>query len=119
MVKRALYYVVSIVCVFFSFYLLPGFLLIAFNYGKGIQNNEDGIMFIPFGFILLGLTILMNILLVRKALKMPRYYRYKQIVVVTVLVCIVIVAVILTASTWELFITCFNHYKGLNLGLQR
>lgn len=119
MIKRLAYYIVSIACVVFSSYLMPGFLLFAFNYGKGIQNNEDGIMFIPVGFILVGLTVFLNVIVVRKVLKMQQDSRHKKLLVVLVLLAIVIVSVIVTETTWALFFECLAHYKGLNLGLQR
>ena len=118
MLKRLAYYAVSIVYTVFSSYLFPGFLLIAFNYGKGIQNNEDGILCIPLGFVLVGLTVLLEVVLVRKALKMQQASRLEKVLVCVVLIAVLILSAILTAQTWRLFFRCFGHYKGLNLGLQ-
>ncbi len=117
--KRIAYYVVSIAVVFMSSYCMSVFFLIAFNYGKGIQNNEDGILCIPLGFLLIGLALVIDGLFVRKALKMNRDSRWSKILIIAVLIGIVILSVILTSSTWKMFFDCLGHYKGLNLGLQR
>ena len=76
-------------------------------------------MFIPFGFLLIVLAVLVNVLLVRKALKMNSNSRRNKLLIVAVLIAILIVSFLLTFSTWETFFECFSHYRGLNLGLQR
>lgn len=119
MLKHILYYIVSAAYISSSTYFMPLFFLLAFNYGKGIQNNEDGIIFIPFGFLLIVLSVLIDVLLVRKALKMNRDHRRNKLLIATVLIVIFIVSFILNFSTWETFFECFGHYRGFNLGLQR
>ena len=118
-VLRVLYYLVSIVHVAISGYLMPMYFMIAFNFLKGMQANEDGITFIPFGFILIGITILINVLLVRKAIKMNNGNIYKNLIVIFVFVAIFIATVILTLNAWQGFFECLAFFKGLNLVSQR
>lgn len=119
MIKRIFYYIVSSLYVFFSSALMPIFFLIAFNYSKGSQNNEDGITFIPLGFILIIITVFIDVLLVRKALKMNVNSRRNKLFVFAVLIIILTASFMLSFSTWEAFFECLEHYKGLNLGLQK
>lgn len=119
MVKRILYSIISILYVFLSAYFMPAFFLYAFNFGKGIQNNEDGILLIPVGFFLIVLTVLTDVLLVRNAFKMSGDSLRNKLLIVAVLAVILIVAVIVTFSSWTFFFECLGHFKGLNLGTQR
>lgn len=116
---RVLYYFAGAAIAAISGYLMPLYFLIAFNYSKGIQANEDGFTFIPFGFILIAITVLINVLFVRKAIKMNKGSLYKNLIVIATFVVIVIVTVILTLPTWECFFECLAYFKGLNLAPQR
>lgn len=116
---RVLYYLVSVVIAAISGCLMPIYFLTAFNFFKGMQANEDGFMFIPVGFILIGITVLINALLVRKAIKMNKGSLYKNLIVLVAFVVIVVVTVILTLSTWQCFFECLAYFKGLNLAPQR
>lgn len=119
MIKRILFYITSAVYLLFSSYLMPIFILFAFNYMKGIANNEDGILFIPIGFIFVILTIVFDVLLIRKALKLNNNSKRNRLIVILFVAAILIIAVILNLSEWQLFFECFSHFKGLNLELQR
>lgn len=119
MLKRTLYTIFSVIFGFTSTYFLPLFLLVAFNYTKGIQNNEDGILFIPVGFFLIALTLLIDILLARKAFKMNRDDSRKRKWIIAGMIVIVLASVVAAFSAWQSFFECLAHYKGLNLGLQR
>lgn len=119
MIKRFFGCAASMICFFLSSYLLPLFLLIAFNYGKGIQNNEDGIMFIPLGFVLVTAVVIIDVLLIRSAIRSCAKDRKKQFVVAGILLLILAVTVALTFSSWKTFFECLAHYKGLNLSPQR
>ena len=55
--KKAICYLFSLVYGVLAAYWFPVALLIAFNFTKGIANNPDGEIAIPFG-ILLGLFLL-------------------------------------------------------------
>jgi len=119
MIKRLIFWAVSGAVLFGAAYNMPLFLLIAFNYGKGIQNNEDGILFIPFGFLLAAIAVFLGVMLVRNAWKKNRDDFRGKWAVIGVVAGILVLAVVMSHSTWEAFWTCFAHFKGLNLGLQR
>jgi len=116
---RVLYYLVSVAIAAISGYLMPMYFVTAFNFLKGMQANEDGFIFIPVGFILIGITVLINFLLVRKAIKMNNGSLCKNLIVIAVLVVIVIATVLLTLPTWQEFFRCLVNFKGLNLVPQR
>ena len=119
MVKRILTGVGNAVLLFGAVYCLPLFLTVAFNYGKGIQNNEDGILFIPLGFLLVAAAVLAGVMSVRNVWKESRANPNGKWAGIAVLSAILILAVALSCSLWKEFVTCLIHFKGLNLGLQR
>ena len=116
---RVLYYLASIAIATISGYLMPMLFLTAFNFLKGMQANEDGFTFIPIGFILIIITVLINILLVRQAIKMNKGSLCKILIVIAVLVAIVVTTVIITLPMWQAFFDCLIYFKGLNLAPQR
>lgn len=116
--KRILHYIAKAAYLFLSAYCKPIFLLTAFNYGKGIQNNEDGILFIPVGFVLIVVSVLLDVMVVRGELKRHKDSRRDQLFIVTVCIFIFAVSIILTFSAWETFFECLGHYRGLNLAPQ-
>ena len=80
MIKRILFYIFSAVCVFASAYLMPNYFVLAFNFSKD-QANEDGFLFIPIGFFLIVVTVLINVLLIVKAFKMNAGNSCKNLIV--------------------------------------
>lgn len=119
MLKRIFYYIFCIVHIFISAYLLPIFFIIAFNFSKGIQNNEDGFFMIPIGFVLIVFTLFIDVLLIIKAFKMNKDSVCSKVIIVAVLAVIIAIAVVLTYQTWSEFFRCFAFYKGINLSPQR
>ena len=97
-----------------SSFSIPLFLLIAFNFMKGIQTNDDGKMFIPIGIILVVATVAINIFLTAKILK--TYKKPAHIIFFYLaLVIIFFITFTLTYSAWYEFFRCLAHYKGFNL----
>ena len=118
MKKRSLNYIVSTAYIFCCTYILPLFFLIAFNFSKGIQANEDGLLFMPLGFLVIFLTLLFDVLFIKKALKMNRDNRRTQLILAAVFVVAFMVPILITFSAWKDFFKCLMHYRGLNLDLQ-
>ena len=100
---------------FVSLYLLPLVLMISFNYTKGIANNEDGILFIPFGFLFLAGLLILNAVLLRKGRK--RHCKQKYLFWLG-LGAVAALALCLTFSMWEDFFHCFAIFKGIHSGKQ-
>ena len=111
--KKVIKYIVIFIFSFGSSYYFPGFLLWAFNYSKGIQINDDGIMFIPLGFFLCFLILLFYFLIIRKTIKSKTKSRIEKILIVSIIVIIIAVCVFLSLDTYKLFFKCFSFYKGL------
>ena len=110
--KKMLYELFRLAAHFFSFCCLPLVLLITFNYTKGIANNEDGILFIPFGIHLLISLIALNVVLLRKR-RAGQNRLFWLILGVTAAL-----ALCLTFPMWEDFFRCLAFFKGFNLGRQ-
>lgn len=119
MLKRILGYVLRLSYFFLSAYFLPILLTFAFNYSKGIQNNEDGILFIPFAMLLIVITVLSNVLSTIRMFRTNKDNPRGRLLIITALSVIFIVSVLLTLSNWQSFFEYFAYYKGLNLTSKR
>ncbi len=115
MIKRILFYVTSALYLFVSTFLLPEWFIWAFNYSKGIANNQDGIIFIPFGFVMIVLTILIDVLIVKKAIKINKQNALGVTIIIVGLMIIIVVPTVINCSSWKNFFECLEFYKGLNL----
>jgi len=116
--KRILIFAATAIYSFGFFYCLPFFLMLVFNFGKGVQANEDGIFFIPFALIILLVTTLIEILLVRKSFKLNSFGRLGKAVIILSICLIFIVTVVVVFSQWKFFFEVLAFYKGPNLSLQ-
>lgn len=118
MIKRILFYVTSMLYLFVSTFLLPEWFIWAFNYSKGIANNQDGIIFIPFGFVMIVLTVLIDVLIVKKAIKINRENIFKITLVLVGLIVIIAISTIMNMTLWQNFFECLAYFKTLNLERQ-
>lgn len=118
LIKRISFYVIGAVYLFISTFLLPEWFNCAFNYTKGICLNQDGIVFIPFGFFMIILTILVDVLVIKKAIKINEKSFFRIIIVIIVSLIIIITPTAINLSSWQNFFECFEYFKGLNFGKQ-
>lgn len=116
--KRVLFFAATAIYSFGFFYCLPIFLTIAFNFGKGIQANEDGIFLIPFALIILFATTLIEVLLVRKSFKLNGFGNLGKTVIILSICLIFVVTVLVVFPLWKSFFEVLAFYKGPNLSLQ-
>ncbi len=99
---------------FISTYFLPLYFMLAFNFSKGIQNNSDGIMFIPVGFILIIMSFFINFFLIKKSVASIRSNKNKNIFL-AVLIIAALAPIIINLKYWGNFFECLMFYKGFNL----
>lgn len=120
MSKRIVYTAVLAIYTAATVFFMPALLAIAFNYTKGPVLNQDGIMFIPFGFaaiaVMLAIGILLWVRFFRRELK-DCGNRLKLALICAAAVPAVI-AVVLNVGAWESFVDCLAYFGGLNVGSQ-
>lgn len=65
--SKWMYVLKNVLCIVYggiSGYITPWFLLLAFNFTDGIQNNPEGEWFVPFGVLVLVMLLMIDVWLV-------------------------------------------------------
>ncbi len=109
-IKKILKHIIRMLYFFFSSYSLPLFLTIAFNYTKGIANNPDGELLIPFGIIGVLIIIIIDILIIRSHLINVDNTKNERIIVLSLSFVSIIIGVLLPVEVWNNFFKCFVFY---------
>ena len=112
-VKKILKHIITMLYFFFSSFSLPVLLTIAFNYTKGIANNPDGVLLIPFGIIGTLTVIVIDILIVRSYLTNVNNTKTKKNIILTLSFVLILTGILLPVDVWNNFFKCLLFYLNI------
>lgn len=93
---------------FFSGYFTPCLLDTAFNFTKGICNNPEGAIFVPFGIVALLAILTIDILIIVKTIKSKNMTTPQKVITVSLFVVAKIVGLMQDQNGWKNFVDCFK-----------
>lgn len=93
---------------FFCAYLTPSLLNTAFNFTKGISNNPEGAIFVPFGIIMLVAILAIDILIIIKTIKSKNMTVAEKVITITIFIVAKVIGLTLDKNGWNNFVKCFK-----------
>ena len=92
----------------FSGIYTPVIISLAFNFMKGVGNNPEGTMFVPFGIAILLTIIALDIAIIVKMIKSNNMTRLKKVLAVSFFVIAKFIGLMVDQNGWRNVIHCFK-----------
>lgn len=93
---------------FFSGFFIPILLNITFNFTKGICNNPEGVIFIPFGIVALLAILVIDLLIIVKTVKSKNMTVIEKVITITLFAVAKVTGLALNQNEWKIFVQCFK-----------
>lgn len=92
----------------FSGIYTPVIISLAFNFMKGVGNNPEGTMFIPFGIAILLAIMVIDIAIIVKTIKSNNMTRLEKVFTVSLFVIVKFIGLMVDQNGWRNVIHCFK-----------
>ncbi len=93
---------------FFSGLSTPYLLMVAFNFTHGIANNPDGQLSIPIGVAILLTILIIDILIIVKAVRSRSLTKFEKVVIISLFVIVKFVGLMWDQDGWRHFTEYFR-----------
>lgn len=106
--KIILKYLLCMIYGVFSGIYTPVIISLAFNFMKGVGNNPEGTMFVPFGIAILLAIIAIDIAIIVKTIKSNNMTRLEKVLAVSLFVIAKFIGLMVDQNGWRNVIHCFK-----------
>ena len=93
--------------VFYGIYT-PVIISFAFNFMKGVGNNPEGTIFVPFGIVILLSVIVIDIAIIVKTIKSDNMTRLEKVLAVSLFVIAKFIGLMVDQDGWRNVIHCLE-----------
>ena len=106
--KTILKYLLYMAYGVFSGIYTPVIISLTFNFMKGVGNNPEGTMFIPFGIAILLAIMVIDIAIIVKTIKSNNMTRLEKVLAVSLFVIAKFIGLMVDQNGWRNVIHCFK-----------